>query len=142
MSVHKEFSQDLFDECDERAKEIVQRTLKEKGYAITRNHDRYGVDLMDPVNHRYIEVAMMRGWTWTDIFPYKTVLLGGRKKKFVNGKTTFILLNSSCTKAVMIKDSSCTDDRIVEIPNIFVSNGEMYYEIPLSEVEIIDIGAK
>ena len=135
----KEFSQDLFDECDDRAKDLVRKTMIGEGYAIIKNIDKYGVDLIDPVNHRYIEVAIMQSWKWTDEFPYKTVLLNGRKKKFITGKTIFFLLNNDCTKAVVIKDSSCTDDRIVEVPNIFVSNGEMYFEIPLSEVEIIEI---
>lgn len=142
---YKQFSQRLYDENDEKARNAVRRYLgRVVGLFVKDNKDHYGPDLVvyKGLKHRsYVEVEVKRGWVG-DVFPWDSIQLPERKEKFLLLKKPiqFWILNSTLEYAVIIPGTEVTQVPLVEIRNIHIGSGEMFRQIPIEKCTIIRLG--
>lgn len=139
-AVRKRFDRKLYDECDQRARECTTQYLESVGYQVEPHPDRYAQDLiatMDGYSHM-VECEMKLVWEGID-FPYPTVQLPERKKKFFNPPTQFFIWNALGTHAVSFWSSTVEQLEPVEVPNRYVYSGEMFYQVPLTFVEKVQL---
>ena len=138
--VRKRFDRDLFKECDEKARVCTTNYLTSIGYTVSEHPNRYAQDLIaciDGMEHM-VECEIKLVWAGKE-FPYPTVQLPERKKKFFNPSTQFFIWNRDCTDAVCFWSHDISDLKPVEVPNKYVYSGEYFFQIPMSLVERISV---
>lgn len=145
MSIRKEFDPSLYADNNSRAIAAVLHHLHESGIYATENPDKYGPDIIiyrkyKPVS--YVEVEVKLVWKSNqEQFPFPSVQLPERKKKFMQLglPCEFWILREDVQYAVSIPDSVLGDERLVEVPNRLVSNGEYFYQIPVEECSLVEL---
>ncbi len=141
----KEFSQDLFDSNDSRARTRVLTYLRENtGLHVVENLDKYGPDLVAFRGFQpsyYIEVEVKHVWKDPTKFPYDTVQLPQRKEKYSKLKlpVQFWLLNTTLEAAIIIEGSELSKVSPVEVRNKYISEGEMFFQIPTSDCKVVNL---
>ena len=144
MSKYKKFSQKLFNKNDAAARNAVLNHIDSIGLYAVENDDRYGPDLilysgLKPIS--YIEVEVKRVWSGPD-FPWDTIQLPQRKEKFAKLKlsTEFWILNDTLDHAVIIPDTELTQDLLKEVRNKFISEGELFFQVPIEKCNLKELG--
>ncbi len=137
----KKFSQELFNENDVACRNAAEGVKQELGIdKLEDNPNVYGVDLIGSLDGEfvsYVEVERKLVWEGKD-FPYQTVNLPGRKKKFVDLilPTQFVIFNKDYSYAIIIHR-----DVVAASPTKFISTiysqGEKFFDIPLSACKIV-----
>jgi len=124
------FNQDAYNDCDNRAKEVLRNYLDSRGI-FTKVFEDYGADIQ--AFHQYFhEVEVKSGWE--DVWPelWKTLHIPARKKKLLDkGKGFFYVFNKDCTKAKLVESKDLDDVFIESIPNRRYPEGEYFYNIPI-----------
>ena len=140
MVVRKRFDRDLYKKYDNLARQATEQFLNETGYGVTPHPDRYAQDLIavDDEWQFCVECEVKLVWEGTE-FPYDTVQLPERKKKFFSTPTKFFIWNSTLTKAATFWSNDIKDLEPVEVPNKYVYKGEYFYQIPLDMVTFVTI---
>ena len=142
----KVFDQQLHDENDSPAREVVKRLYSYIGYQLIDNPNKYGVDLIDNESGLCVEVE--RRLVWEDgQFPFDTVNFLSRKKKFFEDNkyyfSDYAIVSKSMTRVGIIdKDSLMhfvNTTKVEENPNRYVNEGELFYKIPRSAFTFFDI---
>jgi len=142
--VRKGFSQALFDKNDGPARDAAQSLSILLGVdEIVDNSNQYGIDLLGKVKGQTalgIEVEVKYGWRGGD-FPFDTIHLPERKEKFCNKdmEVVFIILSKDKKRAAIFDKHTVLNSKKVEVPNRFVRSGELFFDIPLSEVTFVDM---
>lgn len=143
MGVYKKFSEQLYkDHNDVAINKVLSVLLNDELYAV-RNDDLYGPDIVVFSGFRpgyYLEVEHRNGWK-TGPFPWPLVNIPERKGKFLKAglPLEFWVLSHDITRAIIVKDTCLTADKLYEVPNKQVSSGEYFYRIPLEECDEIEI---
>ena len=140
QAVRKRFDRKLYEECDQRARQCTTQYLENAGYEVEPHPDRYAQDLIatkEGESHM-VECEMKLVWEG-EAFPYPTVQLPERKKKFFNLPTQFFIWNFAGSHAVSFWSHEVQKLEPVEVPNKYVFSGEMFYQIPLSTVEQVKL---
>lgn len=151
---YKKFSPELYRENDSAACDAVLSHLTQQGSYAVRNPDKYGPDILLYRGFKpgfYIECEVKKVWRIPSSvrnpgddrgeFPYSSIQLPERKKKFLNSglPIEFWILREDLKFAVIIAEESLSDERLVEVPNKYVAEGERFYQIPLSECQIKEL---
>lgn len=146
MGYYKKFSEQLYKDYDDQACNAVMEYQSSLGSYSMRNPDMYGPDIILYHGFKpkyYVEAEVKRNWKadHTD-FPFSTVQLPRRKGKLIGlGKPIeFWILREDLKFAVVISEESVIEERLVEVPNKFQAQGEFFYQIPIEECHIVDLG--
>lgn len=144
---YKKFDNGLYQRYDKIAKEIVIHHVNNTqgygdGVSAIENPDRYGPDVImqhqgTPV--RYIEVEVKNWWPNTDEFPFPTVNILERKKKFFALGAELWMLNILMNRAMIITPEDIKYKRLVEVPNKYKPEGELFYQVPVEGLQVIHL---
>ena len=140
-SLVKKFDQRLHDKYDPPAREAVTKWIKMKwGLDCIPNPNVYGVDLIvlregNPVGFVEVEV---RGWTYCH---YSTIHLSKRKDKLFQQDlpVLFFALTHDLIHAYWCRSEIAKRYPLIEVKNFEVPNGEMFYDIPVTEFKYVDL---
>jgi len=134
---HKKFDLDMFDLTDNPAREATKEYISRKGYTAVDNPDKYCADLIVE-GLCYIECECKLVWTGPE-FPWPSVHLPQRKKKFakLSMPVQFYIWNKEYSHAIRICGWQLHDDKLIEVPNRMIADGEYFYDIPINETHII-----
>ena len=135
-AVRKRFDRSLYKKYDELAKDATRLYHDTIGNPVQDHPDRYKQDLICDTHLVECEVKLV--WEGDD-FPYDTVQLPERKKKFFNTSTQFFIWNSTLTRAATFWSDDIKDLEPVEVPNKYVYKGEYFYQIPLDMVTFVSL---
>jgi len=142
MTIHKAFSKKLFEQNDLAARLDTASVLEKFGYTVKDHPDKYAQDLIATKGDRTILVECEIKHAWKgERFPFDSVQLPERKRKFCNAKTLFFIINSLRNRAIMFWSKDVIESPLVEVSNKYISSGEKFFQIPLSktiEVKIDD----
>ena len=139
-SIRKPFSRALYNKADGKAKNIIRAYLESQGHKLKRDEEKYYCDVEGEDGHGW-EVEIKYAWSkeWPD--NWKDVRIPHRKKRLLDKKgednITFYILNSICSQAWEIPGTVVANADVVEVPNKFVPNGELFFSILVSDVKKI-----
>ena len=133
---YKQFSKENHAANDKPAIDIVINFLKSKGVDATENPDKYGIDIIVP---RY---EVERREIWINDFPFKTVHIPARKKKFLNYSIVYAIVNRDFNRIMFCTSEVIKQSNLIEVPNKSVPEGEYFYDVPVEEWYVYDIGDK
>lgn len=148
--MYKQFDQKLHDDNDPETRKVVLYYLQSL-YGIPEHHyvenpDKYGIDiiqrgLIETISG--IEVERRHNWTG-DYFPFDTINIPERKKKFSNMgfPTYYIATNKELTRGIIIDITDINIFPLKENKNKYVAEGEMFYSVPISAATYINLGHK
>ena len=137
MSVKKKFDKYLHQKYDDRAKTASKALLKAKGYDVVDNPNPYAEDLIAQKGSDapfFVEVEIKDLWKGSE-FPFQTVQLPERKKKFAVNKTVFMIWNSETTHCACFSSDAIWGVALKEVPNKKGPEGERLFQIPLSKIK-------
>ena len=133
----KPFDQALYD-ADDNAKDLVITWLTQHGWNMHINDDLYGIDLIgqDPLGRDVaIEVEVKHHWT-TQSFPFNTVHISARKRKFIKPGAYLVMLNHARTHAITFDFIALSQAHTISKNTIYTTD-EMFLELPVSNVRRI-----
>lgn len=140
--VTKPFDKDLFSENDTVARNFAKRiiSLMPGVISVEDNCDKYGVDLLvkSTTGIEAVECEVKSVWRGYE-FPFDTVQIPERKTKYANKNTLFFMTNRFKTRALIIKGQDLLDSPKKEVKNIYVKEGEYFFQVPLSKVVFVDL---
>jgi len=133
--MRKAFSTTLHGKYDDIARQVTMHCMERKGYKMRENPNIYAQDLIAEKdgNKFYVECEVKTVWKG-DAFPYDTVQLPERKKKFFSKPTLFFIWNNDMTTAATFKSETIKDLTPVEVSNKYMASGEMFYQIPMDMI--------
>ena len=127
----KAFSQELYD-TDDKAKNLIIGYLESNGWDAWVNPDKYGIDLLalDPNGIEYqVEVEVKHNWQGYK-FPYRTVHISGRKLKFFQDDSNFLLmLNHDWSAALSFTAEEIRNATLI-IKDTIYTKAEQFIELP------------
>lgn len=127
----KPFDQALYD-ADDNAKHLIVEWFNSHGWVLQVNPDEYGVDLIgfDPLLRAVtVEVEVKHHWT-TPTFPFKTVHVSARKRKFIHEGAYLVMLNHQRTHALTFSHHDLNAAHIVTKDTIYTT-AEQFLELPV-----------
>jgi len=130
---YKRFDKDLYNQWDDKAKQVVMTYFASNGIRLKVNPNKYGIDLLDRVGVG-VEVEVKE--VWEDVFPFETIHIPYRKKKWVNGKNLFVILNRRLSKMAIIDSVDMTN--IVTKDTIYTDK-EKFYEVSIDKITIVNL---
>lgn len=134
----KGFDRQLFLKYDQAAKDATIKFLGGDAREYTEN--RYAQDIIytGPKGEQlFAECEVKRVWKGWD-FPYDSVQLPERKKKFFDKPTLFFIWNEDQTRAATFWSHVIEDLEPVEVPNRYIYKGEYFFQVPLDMVIFTD----
>ncbi len=136
----KRFDKALYDKYDKAARQRTQLHLERKGYKVREHPDHYAQDLIATKGGKDLLVECEVKVVWdTDKFPYDTVQLPERKKKFFVEPTLFYIWNNKLNKAITFFSEDVKHLTPVEVPNKYVCKGEYFFQIPMDLTKTIKV---
>jgi len=134
----KPFDTKLYEE-DDNAKQTIKDWLTLKGYSVWVNPDDYGIDLIGEKNGRKLgwEVEVKHNWRGKR-FPFTSVHISARKKKFCEPNHHFIMLNHERTIFLTVSAPDFVTCKVVTKDTIYTEK-EQFVEIPLSKCRFIEL---
>ena len=147
MGTRKQFSRALYEAYDAPAKEKLAEYLVGAGHEITDMKENYNVDIVSTkknytyFNEAEVKLAWKEEWPthWTDIrIPERKGRLL-EKYEGGNGVLNFYIFRKDMKQAWRIKDTSLTKDRLREAHGRNILKGELFYHIPYTEAELINV---
>lgn len=140
QQMKKKFDKDLYNKNDPaKLKAIDYFGLM--GMKAIVNPDDYGVDLIVDDNF-YCEVEVKHNWKGTN-FPFSTLQIPERKTKFAkisDKPVMFMVFNSEHTHAFLAKATDVLRSRMQEVPNKYVPEGEMFFQVPVKKLTKVRLG--
>lgn len=146
ISKNKPFDKALHDNYDEFGRSKVKTFFSNKyGITLKDNPDTYGVDLIaykDDKKIGYVEVEVRASWN-NDIFPYSSLNIPSRKEKLLKNdlKTYLVSVNKLGTYAFICSDSVILSANQEESKNKYVTSGEFFYKLNLSDIKLVKLYA-
>jgi hypothetical protein len=103
------------------------------------NPERYGPDLILEAEgvERFIEVEVKTNWGNDDTFPFPTVNILERKKKFFGQGAELWMLNITMNRALIITPEDMKGVEAVEVPNRYMKSGELFYQVPTGQLKMV-----
>ena len=141
MSIKKQFNQQLHDKYDPPARKAVTDWVKMKwGLECRENPNVFGVDLIvlrEGKRVGYIEVEV-RNWAYCH---YPTIHVAHRKEKLFQQDlpTLFFALTQDLTHAYWCQAKIAKSYPLIEVKNFEVPNGELFFDIPVSQFKYVDL---
>lgn len=136
--MRKKFDRTLHKEHDKKARMRTMEFMQIKGYEVWENPNEYGQDLIAEGSKGkfFVECEVKTVWRG-DTFPFDSLQLPERKSKFFTKPTLFFIWNNELSCAMMFKSDHVKDLHPVEVPNKYVSSGELFYQIPLDRTKTV-----
>lgn len=143
-SPRKRFDKSLYDNNDSTARTAGKKYWRSFSYQAEDNPDRYGADLIVNTGWEvfYSEVEIKRVWSGP-LFKYDTLQIPERKRKFtvLDMPCMFLVLNNEQTHAFVCSSDLLSKSPVVEVPNKYVYKGEMFFQVPVSELLYVTMPA-
>jgi hypothetical protein len=150
---YKQFDIELYRENDKRARAAVAEYLNGQGLYCHPNEDKYGPDLCVYTGYKhkyYVETEVKLAYrppqsgvpdNWRGEFPFPTVQIPERKLKFTrSGKPVeFWVLSADLQFAIVISEEVLCSAPLVEVPNSLVASGEQFIQVPIEQVQILNL---
>jgi len=141
--IRKRFDPELYRINDELAKSTVRKIIDKRKFKVEENPKKTGVDLLVYNKGQHvlnIETEIKKVWKGSN-FKYDSVQIPERKKKFAGLEvpTLFVMFNEDQTDYLVIKDQTLITSPLVEVPNKYVYKGELFFQVPLTDVVFNDI---
>jgi hypothetical protein len=135
----KRFDPELFKECDDPARAATQSYLTARGFEVEEHPNRYAQDLIASADGEtfLVECEIKKVWKTYD-FPYDSVQLPERKKKFFDELTLFFIWNNNLETAMTFWSDRIKHLEPVEVPNKYMYKDEYFFQIPMDLVEQVD----
>lgn len=136
--MRKPFDPELYAQ-DDSAKLKVAAWLNGLGYPAVVNPDQYGIDLIAELPGRTVgwEVEVKHAWQ-SNSFPFATVHIADRKRKFANDNCYFLMLNDPHTRVMSISAAQVREAPTVYKKTIYTKN-EGFVEIATASCQIFSI---
>jgi len=131
MAVRKAFNPKAHARSDAPGKKTVIKYLKSIGIEAIENPDKFGIDVIVPGSDVTYEVEQRS--IWAENWFYSSVHVPERKKKFMQDKMVYAVVNRDCTKILFCPSEVIREYKPIEVPNKAVSNGEEFYDVPLNK---------
>jgi hypothetical protein len=136
----KRFNKKLWKENDKKGKEFATSMLKKiygNNIKIVEGIE-YGVDLKlfneDNILIKTAEVEVRHNWSNDSKFPFDTLNIPYRKKKFfTNNICEYVSINRLFTRCLLIKEKDILNSPIEENKNKYVKSGEKFFKIDISK---------
>jgi hypothetical protein len=140
-SLVKKFDQRLHDKYDPPAREAVTKWMKMKwGLDCIPSPNVYGVDLiaLREGNQVGLVEVEVRSWAYCH---YPTIHIAHRKDKLFQQDlpVLFFALTQDLSHAYWCKAEIAKKFPLIEVKNFEVPNGEMFYDIPITEFKYVDL---
>lgn len=119
---------------------MVIEFLENKGWTAQVNPDEHGIDIIavDPFqNEVLIEVEVKNNWD-NDKFPFDTIHLPERKRKFIKRNSVFCILNKFRDKALFISSADFVYGRKI-IKDSTYQKSDDYVEIPETRCRYVNL---
>ena len=131
---------------NEPAVKAVKAFLEKRGYQVeVEPEGQFGVDLRAyRAGHATdVEVEARRG-TWSNgSFVFPTVHVPLRKRKFINGRPLLLFsLSQDFRLSLVVPGDVILKSPIVKVPNARGGEDEGFYDVPVSETWMVDLGQK
>ena len=135
----KPFNVDTHAAHDASGKQTVLRFLRQLGIDAEENPDKYGVDLLGKnIDHTW---EVEKRPVWVDEWPYLTVHIPTRKKKFFQLSMIYAVVNRDLNKVMFCSSVVINKYKQEEVPNKEVESGEYFYDVPLSVWQVYDMAS-
>lgn len=137
---YKKFDRSLYQENDKKGKEFAIKILNKlyPEHKIVEG-TQFGVDLKvyDKEDNlvKNVEVEVRISWKSDFKFPFDTVNIPERKRKFFDGNCLYISINKNCNRCLVIEDKTILDSPVVENPNRYVSSNEYFFQVPVEQTK-------
>jgi hypothetical protein len=135
----KPFDLALYD-ADDNAKYQVIEWLKGYGYKVEVNPDTYGIDLIGYNNEGKaitIEVEVKHHWTGP-AFPFPTVHVSARKRKFFNPDSYLVMVNHDRTHCLTLNYEALSWGRLITKPTIYTTD-EQFVEVTVDKAKVREL---
>ena len=121
---------------DPKAKAAAIGHLSALGINASENPDIYGIDVLvhgeDGQLSWAVEVEVKLSWGGGH-FPFPTVRVPARKYRIMDMDVPIeiYIFNRDCTQFVMIDEEDLENSKVVVVPNKYVLDGELFFEMPV-----------
>ena len=140
IKMRKPFSRALYNEADSKAKGILRTYLQEQGHKLKEDVEKYYCDIEGEDDHGW-EVEIKYAWKGEWPSSWLDVRIPHRKKRLIDKKgednITFYILNDMCNQAWEIPGAIVSRAEVKEVSNRFMPEGEMFYNILISQAKKI-----
>jgi hypothetical protein len=140
--IRKRFDRELFNETDGTARDSAKKYWTSLGHTVEDHPDRYAVDLIVTAGTEvfYCEVEIKKVWKGAE-FKYDTLQIPERKSKFakLDKPAYFMIFNNERSHAFICSHTDLLDSPVVEVPNKYVYKGEMFFQVPITKLELVEI---
>lgn len=134
QGAYKKFDKALYKEYDESAKDRTKKFLRSRGFEVKDHPNKYAQDLVANKDGSEFLVECEVKLVWDEPkFPFDTIQLPERKKKFFKKRTVFFIWNKALDDAIYFWSDHVKHIKPVEVKNKFVKSGELFYQIPLDK---------
>ena len=131
---YKKFDKALYKKYDESAKDRTKKFLRSRGYEVKDHPNKYAQDLVATKDGSEFLVECEVKLVWDKAkFPFDTIQLPERKKKFFKKRTVFFIWNKALDDAIYFWSDHVKHIKPIEVKNKFVKSGELFYQIPLDK---------
>lgn len=132
----KPFDKNLFDMYDKAARAATSAFIEKQGWDVRDHFDIYAQDLIATKDDLELLVECEVKAVWEgDAFPFDTVQLPERKKKFFTPNTVFFIWNKDTSNAVYFWARDIDDLEPVPVSNKYVQSNERFFQIPMNLVK-------
>ena len=130
---YKTFSQDKYIKFN-IIEDIVKNKIDIDNYEITKNPDKYGIDLLIKRNNVIIGGIEVESHSkyWVFDFPFETVHFLGRKTKFIGKNNFYLMTSKNNLNCVLINFNQLCTDYLKTMDNSDCEN-EPIYKIPANQ---------
>ena len=145
MPTHKKFSKGNYDANDASGKEAVTRFLEKQGLSVQENPNKYGIDLIadgttsNGKEFNNVPVEVERRNIWNKNFPFSTVHVPERKKKFLKDYMLYAVVNSNYDRVMFCTSDIIKQFKPIEIPIKSIAKDEYFYNVPLKHWKVYNI---
>lgn len=143
IGAYKPFDKGLSDKFDTPGRKVIKAFLSREWLLEADDYDKYKVDLIckkDGVPKIFVEIEVRP--PFLNKFPFETVHVPSRKHKLFGNElpTIYFVVNRDFTKALWVNTKKIVGFPLVEQPNKFVPQGEMFYDVPKGEFKEVYVG--
>lgn len=134
----KPFDRKLFEKYDVAARKATTAFIEGQGWKVREHPDIYAHDLLatkDGIT-LLVECEVKAVWESGD-FPYETVHLPERKRKFFDPNAVFFIWRKDMKDAAYFWARDVDDVETVEVPNKYMKSNERFFSIPIDLVKFV-----
>ena len=142
--VRKPFEKHLYDRFDNPAKSALVSILEKEGHEIPNLKENYYADVESTKGGvvYYSEAEVKQGWIETWPSDWKEIRIPDRKMRLLKKydyNVTFYVFNNSIDRCWRITGEQLKNCDIKEAKGRYIRKGEMFFHIPYTEAELIEL---